>query len=397
MFQSVEPAPPDAILGLSDAFRADPSSNKVNLTVGVYTDATGVTPVMACVKSAERILLDQETSKTYLGIDGLPAYDQFVPRLMLGTNHVAITEQRVITAQTPGGTGALRVAADWLSTSFPGSTVWLSTPTWPNHPHVFHAGHCQTKSYAYYDTARNEIDFPAMCESLSQVQPGDVVVLHGCCHNPTGADLKDTQWNEVAALLKQHQAIPLVDFAYQGLAEGLDEDAAGLRVLADALDELIVCSSFSKNFGLYRERVGALTLVADSSDAASAVLSRLKKCIRSNYSNPPAHGASIVATVLENPELRQQWQAELTEMRNRINGMRRQLAEIVTDMDGPLDFSFMHQQRGMFSLTGLSPEQVQRLREERSVYIVGNSRINLAGLNRTNVQYVAEAIASVLS
>jgi aspartate/tyrosine/aromatic aminotransferase len=397
MFQSVEPAPPDAILGLSEAFKADPRENKVNLTVGVYANAEGVTPVLSCVKAAERLLLEQESSKTYLGIDGLAEYDQFVPRLILGDDHPVVNEQRVITVQTPGGTGALRVAADWLSTSFPNPTVWLSTPTWPNHPNVFRAGHCAVQSYAYYDMARNEIDFAAMCASLGDVQPGDIVVLHGCCHNPTGADLKGSQWHEVASILKQREAVPLVDFAYQGLAEGLDEDAAGLRVLADALDELIVCSSFSKNFGLYRERVGALTVVADSSDAAAAVLSRLKKCVRCNYSNPPSHGASIVATVLGDAKLTQQWQTELATMRNRINEMRKQLAEIITAMDCPVDFRFMQQQRGMFSLTGLSPAQVQRLRDERAVYIVGNGRINLAGLNQNNVQYVAESIASVLS
>ncbi len=397
MFQTVEPAPPDAILGLNEAFQQDPSSNKVNLSVGVYANASGTTPILRCVKAAERLLLEQESSKTYLGIDGLPQYDAFVPRLVLGADHPAIAERRVITAQTPGGTGALRVAADWLSSSFPDSEVWLSTPTWPNHPNIFLAGHCAIRSYAYYDRATNQIDFQAMCASLADVKPGDVVLLHGCCHNPTGADLQPSEWEQVGQLLKQRGAIPLIDLAYQGFSESVEQDAQGVRILAGELDELIICSSFSKNFGLYRERVGALTIIADSEKAAAAVLSRLKKCIRTNYSNPPSHGASVVAQVLGDAVLQEQWQKELAEMRDRINQMRKRLAELVTAMDCPMDFSFMHQQRGMFSLTGLSPDQVGRLRDERSIYIVGNGRINLAGLNEQNVAYVAEGIASVLS
>lgn len=397
MFEKVEAAPPDAILGLVEAFKADASDRKVNLTVGVYHNEAGTTPILHCVKQAERKMIDSEQTKSYLAIDGHAQYARLVQELMLGKDHPAVTESRVATVQTPGGTGGLRVAADWLAGLLPGASIWLSHPTWPNHPNVFRAAGCAIKTYAYYDSVRHEIDFEQTLADLAHVAAGDVVVLHGCCHNPTGADLSLTQWAELAALLKQRQALPLVDFAYQGFANGLEEDAAGLRTACDHLDELLVCSSFSKNFGLYRERVGALSVVAQTRDHATAVLSQLKRCIRANYSNPPAHGASIVAAVLSDDALKATWIDELAVMRNRINSMRSQLADQITARDCPADFSFMKQQRGMFSLTGLTPDQVATLREEHAIYIVGNGRINLAGLNDQNLDYVAASLAGVFA
>jgi aspartate/tyrosine/aromatic aminotransferase len=281
MFQSVEAAAPDAILGLNEAFRQDSNPNKINLSVGQYKDANGKTPVLRCVKKAEALLLENEMSKGYLDMTGHPEYDRLVPELLLGAAHPSITENRLVTMQTPGGTGALRVAADFLHRVFPNKSVWMSQPTWPNHPNIFKAAGVPVKSYAYYDDSKFALDFDAMLADLQKIPNGDVVLLHGCCHNPTGVDLLPDHWDEVGKIVKDRNLLPLVDFAYQGFADGLDEDAAGLRTLTTYVDELLVCSSFSKNFGLYRERVGAFTVVAESTDVRDAVLSRdneLGKC-----------------------------------------------------------------------------------------------------------------------
>ena len=393
MFESIIAAPPDAILGLTEAFKKDPSTEKINLGVGVYKSADGTTPVLECVKQAERRLLETETSKAYLPIDGNAGYDRHVPALLLGD---AIGPERIATVQTPGGTGALRVAADFLKRMFPDAKIWCSSPTWANHPSVFTAAGLDVQQYAYFDPETNSLNFDAMRADLAKIPPGDIVVLHGCCHNPTGVDPTVEQWAEIGKVLAQRRVLPLVDFAYQGFAAGLEEDAAGLRSLLKTHHELFVCSSFSKNFGLYRERVGALVAVNKTDAVALTVLSQLKRTVRAIYSTPPSHGAAIVATVLDDPELTACWHQELDAMKDRINGMRRLLVERLKAAGVQRDFSFIERQRGMFSFSGLGPEQVDRLRDEFAIYVVGSGRINVAGITPDNVDRLSQAIASVL-
>ena len=396
MFEQFAPAPPDAILGLTEAFKKDPNPKKVNLGVGIYKDAQGRTPILASVKRAEERILQEENTKNYLSIDGSPEYGAAVQELLFGADHEIIRSNRSITAQAPGGTGALRVAADFIATMFPGARVWLSDPTWPNHPSVFKAAGLTTAVYPYFDAANNGVAFAAMLAAIKQIPAGDVVLLHGCCHNPTGADLSLAQWQEVAAVVAERKLLPLVDFAYQGFGDGLDDDAAGLRALCTEVDELLIASSFSKNFGLYNERVGALTLVARNTDAAEKALGHIKIAIRANYSNPPAHGAAVVTTVLRDPALRAQWEAEVTEMRERINTMRHLFVETLNEKGVTRDFSFIANQRGMFSFSGLTPEHVKALREKHGVYIVGSGRISVAGMTEGNMDYLCTAIADVL-
>ncbi len=396
MFEQFTPAPPDAILGLTEAFKKDPNPKKVNLGVGIYKDAQGRTPILASVKRAEERILQEENTKNYLSIDGSPEYGAAVQELLFGANHEIIGSSRSITAQAPGGTGALRVAADFIATMFPGARVWLSDPTWPNHPSVFKAAGLTTAVYPYFDAAHNGVAFAAMLDALKQIPAGDVVLLHGCCHNPTGADLSLAQWQQVATVVAERKLLPLVDFAYQGFGDGLDDDAAGLRTLCTEVDELLIASSFSKNFGLYNERVGALTLVARNTDAAEKALGHIKIAIRANYSNPPAHGAAVVTTVLRDPALRAQWEAEVTEMRERINTMRHLFVETLNEKGVTRDFSFIANQRGMFSFSGLTPEHVKALREKHGVYIVGSGRISVAGMTEGNMDYLCTAIADVL-
>ena len=395
MFDRVEMAAPDPILGLTEAFLADPNPDKINLGAGVYKDATGKTPVLKVVKLAERRILESEASKGYLPITGSAEYAAAVQGLLFDDEFDALTP-RSATAHTPGGTGALRVVGDFLHRQFPQATLWLSQPTWPNHPKVFEAAGVPIKSYAYFDAERNAVDFEAMLSALQQVPEGDVVLLHGCCHNPTGADPSDEAWTQIAEVLASRGVLPLLDFAYQGFAEGIREDAVGLRALTSACPELIVCSSFSKNFGLYRERVGALTLIAAEPDAAARAFSQLKTTIRTNYSNPPSHGGAIVSTVLGDADLRTAWEVELAEMRDRINQMRGALVEGLAAQGVTRDFSFIRQQRGMFSFSGLSPEQVDRLREEHSIYAVRSGRINVAGITEGNIERLCKGIAAVL-
>ena len=396
MFEQFTPAPPDAILGLTEAFKKDPNPKKVNLGVGIYKDAQGRTPILVSVKRAEERILQEENTKNYLSIDGSPEYGAAVQELLFGADHEIIRSNRSITAQAPGGTGALRVAADFIATMFPGARVWLSDPTWPNHPSVFKAAGLTTAVYPYFDAANNGVAFAAMLAAIKQIPAGDVVLLHGCCHNPTGADLSLAQWQQVAAVVAERKLLPLVDFAYQGFGDGLDDDAAGLRALCTEVDELLIASSFSKNFGLYNERVGALTLVARNTDAAEKALGHIKIAIRANYSNPPAHGAAVVTTVLRDPALRAQWEAEVTEMRERINTMRHLFVETLNEKGVTRDFSFIANQRGMFSFSGLTPEHVKALREKHGVYIVGSGRISVAGMTEGNMDYLCTAIADVL-
>jgi aspartate/tyrosine/aromatic aminotransferase len=396
MFETLDTAPPDAILGLTEAFQQDPNPQKINLTVGVYKDAQGTTPVLECVKEAERRLLESESSKGYLAIDGMPQYDQLVRELLFGPEHEIIASQRAATAQTPGGTSALRVAADLLSSKFPGTRIWVSNPTWANHPNVFKAAGLELQPYGYIDEAGTGLDFDAMLTSLKQIPRGDVLLLHACCHNPTGIDPTPEQWQTISEVVGERELLPLVDFAYHGFGHGLAEDAAGLLELTHPGREMLVCSSFSKNFGLYGERVGALTIVAGAPDAARAALSHAKKCIRSNYSNPPRHGAAIVATILSDPELRGQWEKELAAMRDRINGLRHSFAETMSSKAPGSDFSFITRQCGMFSYSGLNRMQVDRLRSEYSIYVVGDGRMNVAGMSESSMDRLCTAVAAVL-
>ncbi|MXZ21643.1 MAG: aspartate/tyrosine/aromatic aminotransferase [Caldilineaceae bacterium SB0665_bin_25] len=396
MFETITSAPADAILGLTEAFKEDSNPSKINLGVGVYKDGGGQTPVLATVKEAEERLLRSEATKSYLPIDGLAAYAALSQQIVFGSEHDILSAGRAATVQTPGGTGALRVAADFVRRIFPSATVWLSDPTWPNHPNVFGSAALQVQSYPYFEAETNGVAFDRMMAALETIPKGDVLLLHGCCHNPTGADLSPQQWQAVAAVCADRGILPLLDFAYQGFGDGLDEDATGVRIVAEQCRELLVATSYSKNFGLYNERVGALTLVAGSAEAADAANSHMKICVRTNYSNPPAHGGQIVAEILGNPELRQRWEVELAEMRNRINDMRHLFVETLDQQGAGRDFSFIARQRGMFSYSGLTPEQVQALRERHSVYIVGSGRINVAGMTEANMDYLCAAIADVL-
>lgn len=396
MFEQFTSAPPDAILGLTEAFKKDTNPNKVNLGVGVYKDAAGRTPILDSVKAAEAKILENEKSKGYLGIDGSPEYSAAVQEMLFGAGHPIITEQRAVTAQTPGGTGALRVAADFIKRMFPEATVWLSDPTWPNHPNIFKSAALKVATYPYFDAATNGVNFDAMLAAIKAIPAGDVLLLHGCCHNPTGADLSPEQWQQIAAIVAERNLLPLVDFAYQGFGDGLEDDAQGMRTVCEQVDEVLIANSYSKNFGLYSERIGALTLVAKSAADAETALGHIKLAIRTNYSNPPAHGAAIVNTILGDAELRKQWEGELTEMRDRINEMRHLFVETLNEKGVDQDFSFIARQRGMFSYSGLKPEHVKVLREKHGVYIVGSGRINVAGMTAANMDYLCAAIADVL-
>ncbi|GIW95861.1 MAG: aromatic amino acid aminotransferase [Pirellulaceae bacterium] len=393
MLERLPPAPADPILGLSEAFARDPRPDKINLSVGVYQDEEGRTPVLECVKRAQRRLLEGEETKSYLAIDGLASFRQLVPRLVLG--HIVPVELTA-TVQTPGGTAALRVAAELIRRHFPDARIWCSEPTWANHPNVFQAAGLEVRYYTYADPTGVMLDFDGLVCSLDRARPGDVVCLHACCHNPTGLDLEPGQWRVLAERLRERSLLPLVDFAYQGFAEGLVEDATGIRELVRAGLEILIASSFSKNFGLYAERVGALTLVAQTSEAVQAAVSQVKAVIRSNYSNPPKHGGAIVATVLADEELTQIWEREVEQMRERIQRMRELFVATLAAKGVTKDFSFLLRQRGMFSYSGLSLAAVERLRTEYGIYIVGSGRINVAGMRTATMDRLCTAIAAVL-
>lgn len=396
MFEALSMAPADPILGLTDAFKKDPNPNKINLGVGVYKDAQGKTPIFESVKKAEAKMLKGEMTKDYLAIQGDEAYNAAVQALLWGKDHEVVQRGRAGTVQTPGGTGALRVAADFIHQHLPKATVWMSDPTWANHPKVFLSAGVPTKTYRYYNASTFGLDFDAMLADLKQIPSGDVVLLHGCCHNPTGVDPAPEQWAKIADVVYAQKLLPLVDFAYQGLGDGLAEDARGLLALSRPGCEMFVATSYSKNFGLYRERVGALSVVAASAEAAEKAMSHLKICVRTNYSNPPSHGALIVATVLNDPALRKEWDAEVKAMRDRINGMRKRFVDGLERRGVKRDFSFIVRQRGMFSFSGLAPEQVTALREKYAIYIVGGGRINVAGMTDANIDRLCDAIAEVL-
>ncbi|HAV5987350.1 amino acid aminotransferase [Serratia sp. IR-2025] len=396
MFEKITAAPADPILGLTDIFRADARPNKINLGIGVYKDETGKTPVLTSVKKAEQYLLENEITKNYLGIEGIPAFASCTQVLLFGKESPIVADRRVRTAQTPGGTGGLRVAADFIANQTSAKRIWISNPSWPNHKNVFSAVGLEVLEYAYYDAANHALDFDGLLNSLKQAQAGDVVLFHGCCHNPTGIDPTAEQWAQLAELSVANGWLPLFDFAYQGFAKGLEEDAQGLRIFAAKHQELIVASSYSKNFGLYNERVGACTIVAADAETAERAFSQVKAAIRANYSNPPSHGAAVVATILGNDALRAMWEQELTDMRQRIHRMRQLFVNTLQEKGAQQDFSFIIQQNGMFSFSGLTKEQVLRLREEFGVYAVNSGRVNVAGMTPDNMAPLCEAIVAVL-
>jgi aspartate/tyrosine/aromatic aminotransferase len=396
MFETLEMAPPDPILGLTDAFKKDANPNKINLGVGIFQDEAGKTPTLECVKKAEAKLLAQNAPKTYLPIEGSADYGRVVRGLLFGAKSSLVSDGRAVTAQAPGGTGALRLAGDLAKTKLGAKRVFVSDPTWANHQAIFQAAGIEPVNYAYYDAATRGLAFDKLLASLSKAGPGDLVLLHACCHNPTGVDPTAAQWQEIANLAKKQGFFPLFDFAYQGFGDGVEEDALPVRLFAEQGLELMICSSFSKNFGLYNERVGALTLLAPNADAGAKALSQLKVTIRSNYSNPPSHGGAIVTTVLSDAELSALWLREVNAMRDRIAGMRKLFVDTLKQKGVKQDFGFITQQKGMFSFAGISPEQVDRLKNEHAIYAVRSGRINVAGMSESTMDRLCSAVASVL-
>lgn len=395
MFSHLQPVATDPILGLMAAYKEDPNPLKVDLGVGVYKDEQGHTAVLECVKKAEKLRLDHEDSKTYIGMAGDLSFNAHIEKLAFGP-HKVLLEGRTTTAHTPGGTGALRVAAEFIKKANPDATIWVTNPTWANHISMFQAAGLKVKEYAYYDYSTKGLQEEQMFAELAQVPAGDVVLVHACCHNPSGMDLNYAQWQRFAALAKEKGFTPLVDMAYQGFGLGLDEDTQGLRHLANEVDELILCSSCSKNFGLYRERIGAVSVVAADKKTVDIARSVLLSVVRSIYSMPPAHGAIIVSHILDSQELTALWHQELATMRNRINDYRQLIIDKLAAEGVAQDFSFITKQHGMFSFLGINKAQIDRLRSEYSVYMVGSSRVSIAGLNHSNIDYFAKSVAAVL-
>ena len=396
LFAAVELAPRDPILGLTESFNADPRASKVNLGVGVYFDDSGKVPLLAAVKGAEKARLEAAPSRGYQPIEGLAAYNQIVQKMLFGEGSPLLAEGRVVTFEALGGTGALKVGADFLRRLLPDATVFLSDPSWENHRALFEYAGFPVQTYPYYDAATRGVDFSGMQAGLNSLPAGSIVVLHACCHNPTGADLDEAQWREVIEAIRARDLVAFIDIAYQGFADGISEDALALRLFADSGLSFLVASSFSKSFSMYGERVGALSVVAANRDEAARVLSQIKRIVRTNYSSPPTHGGAVVAAVLSSPELRRMWENELGEMRARIRRMRVSLVDKLKERGAGQDFSFVVRQRGMFSYTGLNSEQVDRMRDEFGIYAVSTGRICLAALNTRNIDYVADAIAAVL-
>jgi aspartate/tyrosine/aromatic aminotransferase len=397
LFEQVTAAPPDPILGLSEAFRNDSNPDKINLTVGVYQDETGVSPVLDCVKEAEKRLANLDnTSKSYLPINGHPDYLRHTQRLVFGDGNEWLQTGCIASVHTPGGTGGLRLAGDFVRQCLRRRTIWVSNPTWANHQGIFNRADLDISVYPYYNTETHGLNIEGMITVLEDIPENDVVLFHACCHNPTGVDPSEEIWETIAKVCKERRLLPVIDFAYQGFSTGWIDDAVAIRAFSKYGMELLVCSSFSKNFGLYQDRVGALHIVAKNKDEATRVLSQLKVLVRTNYSNPPAHGSAIVSTILNDQALTQQWEEELKAMRVRINSVREQFVEGLAKAGAPGDYSFIRDQKGMFSFSGLTPEQVEQLREKYSIYIVKSGRINVAGINDRNVERLCSAIADVL-
>lgn len=393
LLELVKAAPPDPILGLSEAFRADPNPDKINLTVGVYQDADGRPPVLPSVLQAEKRLAEEGAGKSYLPINGDPDFLRKARTLVFGPQSHLVEDGRVASVQTPGGTAALRLAGDFIHHGLGQRTVWLSNPTWANHPGIFKAAGLNLASYPYYDPETRGLNLEGMITVLEDIPDNDVVVFHACCHNPTGADPDAENWDTLAKICKERRLLPIIDLAYQGFSRGLLDDTAAVRAFAKYGLEFLVCSSFSKNFSLYQERVGVLHVVAKNKDEAERALSRLKAIVRTNYSNPPAHGSAIIRTILDDGDLHQLWEEELKGMRLRLKQVRGELVDALVEAGVSADFSFLRDHRGMFSYTGLSETTIRRLREQYSIYIVESGRINVAGLNRQNLARFAKALA----
>jgi aspartate aminotransferase len=396
LFQHLEQLSADSILGLMAKFRADPSPFKVDLGVGVYRDLTGNTPVLACVRRAEQAILAAQITKSYVAAAGREEFNTAVEEMVLGPAAAARRDRRARTVQTPGGCGALRVGAELIRAAARDVTVHVSDPTWGNHTPLLGGSGLRLERYPYYDAAAHQLQFDGMLERLERAAEGDVVLIHACCHNPTGADLDPGQWQELGRLLTRRRLVPFLDLAYQGFAVDLDTDAAGVRLIAEQVPEALIAISFSKNLGLYRERTGALIVIGDSGSRADAMLSHVLQIARSIYSMPPDHGAAIAAHIFANPTLMGEWLEELAAMRTRISDMRGLLARQLRKVTGDDSFDFIRAQHGMFSLLGVSPQAVERLREKHHIYMMSDSRMNLAGLMPHNVEYVAESIAAEL-
>ena len=396
MFQSLPALPADPILGLMASYRADSNPKKIDLGIGVYKNEAGDTPVMTAVKKAEGMILDSQTTKSYVGPTGDAGYNAIVAELLLGKSLNDSLGKRRVTVQSPGGCGGLRLAAEFIKSANPDATVWVSNPTWANHVPLLGSAGLKIAEYPYYDYDSHSVKFDAMIECLSKIDSGDIVLLHGCCHNPCGADLNQEQWQQVRDVSLKQGFTVFIDLAYQGLGDGLEEDVYGTRLLAESLPELIVVSSCSKNFGLYRERTGAMTLICDSDTAAAVAITQIAGAARAMYSMPPDHGAAIVQLILSNDALRTEWDAELTEMRDRINGLRAQFVKQIQSIGIEQDFSFIEREKGMFSFLGVNMDQVQTLVNDYSIYLVNSSRINVAGINDSNIEYLSNSLAAVL-
>ncbi|NMG47020.1 aminotransferase class I/II-fold pyridoxal phosphate-dependent enzyme [Azoarcus communis] len=396
IFAAVEMAPRDPILGLNEAFAADTRAEKVNLGVGVYYDDNGKIPLLAAVRAAEKARLEAMPPRGYQPIEGPATYNNAVQNLLLGKDSALIANGQVVTVEALGGTGALKVGADYLKRLVPGATVYISDPSWENHRALFESAGFPVDVYPYYDAETRGVNFAGMKAKLESLPAGSIIVLHACCHNPTGADMSDAQWEEVVAACRSRGLIPFLDMAYQGFADGIDADAVAVRAFSASGLQFFVSSSFSKSFSLYGERVGALSIITAGKEESARVLSQVKRVIRTNYSNPPIHGGAVVAAVLNSPELRQQWEDELAGMRDRIRAMRTSLVEQLKAEGVAQDFSFVIKQRGMFSYTGLTAAQVETLKTQYGIYAVSTGRICLAALNSKNIGYVAKAIAAVV-
>jgi len=396
MFNSLSAVPPDPILGIISAYAADPSPNKIDLGIGVYRDEKGDTPILQCVKKAEQILDSTQTSKTYLGPPGVVGFNSAMTRLIFGEDSAVLAEDRICTIQTPGGTGALRVGADLIKAASPDATVWASDPTWANHHAIFEAAGLSMDSYPYFDREKSELRFDDMMAALRNRGPGDVVLFHACCHNPCGVSPSPEQWEAITDLAAERGFLPMVDMAYMGFERGIDDDALSVRLFAEKCPEILLASSCSKNFAVYRERVGAVSVVCGSAQKASEVVTVINSLTRRNYSMPPTHGTGIIDIILHSDELTAQWVDEVAGMRNRINGLRKTLSEKITAAGIEKDFSFLQRQSGMFSFLGLTVDQVRRLREEYSIYTVDSARVNVASFNDSNIDYFIEALKTVL-
>lgn len=396
MFEVLPQLPADPILGLSAAYKEDTNPNKIDLGVGVYKDEQGNTPILDSVAKAQQILLQKETTKTYIAPQGVAGYLTGMKELIFGAGHSAIVEDRITAVQTPGGTGALRLLADLIKRGNPDATIWVSDPTWANHIPIFQTAGLKLEKYPYFDKATRGIRFDAMMDTLSKVNKGDVVVLHGCCHNPTGQDLNQEQWQEVAKLAQKNGFVPFVDVAYQGFGDGLDEDAYGIRLLSENVPEMIISASCSKNFGLYRERTGMACIMTESNGVRNNLQTQIQAIARANYSMPPSYGAALVDIILNDPELKTLWQQEVTDMRVRMQQLREMLVSKLKEKGASQDFSFVSQQKGMFSFLCIEPEQVRKMRSDSAVYFVDSSRANIAGISKSNVDYLADAMIKVL-